>query len=55
MKTRVRLNYFVNDCSLKNVRVKIDLSKRRYEVLKTSIALVNGNNDADYVFTDVNC
>ena len=37
------------------VRVKTDLTKRRYEVLKKAINLVNGNNDVDYVFTDVNC
>ena len=29
--------------------------KRRYEVLKKAINLVNGNNDVDYVFTGVNC
>ena len=47
---------FIFLCSvtrLKNVRVKIDLTKRRYEVLKKSITLVNGNN-VDHVFTDVN-
>ena len=37
------------------VRVKTDLTKRRYEVLKKAINLVNANNDVDYVFTDVNC
>ena len=37
------------------VRVKTDLTKRWYKVLKKAINLVNGNNDADYVFTDVNC
>ena len=41
--------------SLKNVRVKIDLTNRRYEVLKKAINLVNGNNDIEQVFTDVNC
>ena len=42
--------------TLKNLRVKIDLTKRRYEVFKKAIlALVNGNNDVDYVFTGVNC
>ena len=33
----------------------IDLTKRRYEVLKKAINLANGNDDFDYVFTDVNC
>ena len=41
--------------SLKNVRVKIDLNKRQYEVFKKAINLVNGNNDVDYLFTDVSC
>ena len=41
--------------SFKNFRVKIDLTKRRWEVLKKVITLVNGNNDVDYAFTDVNC
>ena len=40
--------------SLKNVTVKINLTKRRYEVLKKAITLVNGNNDVDYAFTDAN-
>ena len=40
--------------SWKNVTVKINLTKRRYEVLKKAITLVNGNNDVDYTFTDVN-
>ena len=33
----------------------IDLTKRRYEVLKKAINLANGNDDVDDVFTDVNC
>ena len=50
-----RTLFYRKRASLKNVRVKIDLTKRRYEVLKKAINLVNGNNDVDYVFTDVNC
>ena len=37
--------FYRKRASLKNVRVKIDLTKRRYEVLKKAINLVNGNND----------
>ena len=49
-------HYFTEKkASLKKVRVKIDLTKRLYEFLKKAINLVNGNNDVDYVFTDVNC
>ena len=47
--------FYRKRASLKNIRVKIDLTKRQYEVLKKAINLVNGNNDVDYVFTDVNC
>ena len=50
-----RTLFYRKRASLKNVRVKIDLTKRRYEVLKKAINLVNGNHDVDYVFTDVNC
>ena len=50
-----RILFYRKIASLKNVRVKIDLTKRRYEVLKKAINLDNGNNDVDYVFTDVNC
>ena len=50
-----RTLFYRKRTSLKNVRVKIDLTKRRNEVLKKAINLVNGNNDVDYVLTDVNC
>ena len=50
-----RTLFYRKRASLKNVRVKIDLTKRRYEVFKKVVTLVNGNNDVDYVFTDVNC
>ena len=50
-----RTLFYRKRASLKNVRVKIGLTKRRYEVVKKAISLVNGNNDVDYIFTDVNC
>ena len=50
-----RTLFYRKRASLKNVRVKIDLTKRRYEVLQKAINLVSGNIDVDYVFTDVNC
>ena len=50
-----RTLFYRKRASLKNVRVKIDLTKRRYEVFKKVVTLVNGDNDVDYVFTDVNC
>ena len=50
-----RTIFYRKRASLKNVRVKIDLTKRQDEVLKRAINLVIGNNDVAYVFTDVNC
>ena len=46
--------FYRKRASLKIVRVKIDLTKRWYEVLKKAIILVSGNNNVDYVFTDIN-
>ena len=50
-----RTLFYRKRASLKNVRVKTDLTKRWYEVLKKAIILVSGNNNVDYVFTDINC
>ena len=50
-----RTLFYRKRATLKNVTVKTDLTKRRYEVLKKVVTLVNGNSDVDYVFTDVNC
>ena len=50
-----RTLFYRKRASLKNVRVKIDLTKRRYKVLKKAVTLVNGKNDVDYIFADVNC
>ena len=46
--------FYRKRASLQNVRVKIDLTKRRFEDLNKAITLVNGNNDVEYAFTDVN-
>ena len=50
-----RTLFYRKRASLKNVRVKIDLTKRRYKVLKKAVTLVNGKNDVDYIFVDVSC
>ena len=50
-----RTLFYRKRASLKNVRVKIDLTKRRYKVFKKAVTLVNGKNDVDYIFADVNC
>ena len=46
---KYRTLFYGKRVSLKNVRVKIDLTKIRYEVLKNAITLVNGNENVDYV------
>ena len=46
--------FYRKRASLQNVRVKIDLTKRRFEDLNKAITLVNGNNDVECAFTDVN-
>ena len=38
---------------MKDVRVKLDLTKKRYNILKRSIA--DEKQDVIYVFADVNC
>ena len=50
-----RTLFYRKRTSMKNVRVKIALTKRWYEVFKKAITLVNRNNDVDYIFTDDNC
>ena len=54
VSSKYRTLFYRKRASLKNIRVKIDLTKRQYEVLKKVIALVSGNNDVDNIFTDVN-
>ena len=40
--------------SFRHVRIKLDLTKRRYRILKDSIDLAKEHPDLDYVFADVN-
>ena len=54
VSSKYRTLFYRKRASLKNIRVKIDLTKRQYEILKKVIALVSGNNDVDNIFTDVN-
>ena len=54
VSSKYRTLFYRKRASLKNIRVKIDLTKRQHEILKKVIALVSGNNDVDNIFTDVN-
>ena len=40
---------------LKDVRVKLDLAKRRYGILKDATDLAKEHLDLDYVYANVNC
>ena len=44
-----------NRKKLKNKRVKIDLTKRRFTLLNQARAKTSGKPTIDFVFADVNC
>ena len=50
-----RTMFYRNTKRLKDVRIKLDLTKRRYRILKDAIDLAKGHPDLDYLFVDVNC
>ena len=47
--------FYRNRKQLKDVRLKLDLTKRRYGILKDAIDLAKKHPDLNYVFEDVNC
>ena len=58
----VRFNSFTNRTlfcrnrnKLKGVRIKLDLTKKRYHVLRSARSIANENQDINYVFADINC
>ena len=55
MSFRHRTMFYRNRKRLKDVRIKLDLTKRRYRILKDAIDLTKEHPDLDYVFADVNC
>ena len=54
MSSRHRTNFSRNRKRLKDVRIKLDLTKRRYRILKDAIDLGKEHPDLDYVYADVN-
>ena len=40
---------------LKDVRVKLDLTKKRYNILKSARSIADEKQDVNYVFADINC
>ena len=55
MSFRHRTMFYRDRKRLKDVRIKLDLAKRRYSILKDAIDLAKEHPDLDYVFMDVNC
>ena len=40
---------------MKDVRVKLDLAKKRYNILKSARSIADEKQDVNYVFADINC
>ena len=55
MSFRHRTMFYRNRKRLKDVRIKLDLTKRRYKILKDAIDLAKEHPDLNYVYADVNC
>ena len=54
MSFRHRTMFYRNRKRLKDVRIKLDLTKRRYKILKDAIDLAKEQPDLKYVYADVN-
>ena len=50
-----RTLFYRNRNKLKGVRIKLDLTKKRYNVLRSARSIANENQDINYVFPDINC
>ena len=50
-----RTLFYRNRNKLKGVRIKLDLTKKRYNVLSGARSTANENQDINYVFADINC
>ena len=55
MSFRHRTMFYRNRKRLKDVRIKLDLTKRRSKILKDAIDLAKEHPDLNYVYADVNC
>ena len=53
--SRYRTEVYQKRRSSKKFRFKIDLTKRRLNLLKHARQLIKGIDEIDYVFSDVNC
>ena len=55
MSFRHRTMFYQIRKRLKDVRIKLDLTKRRYKILKDAIDLAKEHPDLNYFYADVNC
>ena len=55
MSFRHRTMFYQNRKRLKDVRIKLDLTKRRYKILKDAIDIAKEHPDLYYVYAYVNC
>ena len=55
MSFRHRTMFYRNRKHLKDVRMKLDLTKRRYRILKDATDLAKEHLDLNYLYADVNC
>ena len=40
---------------MKGVWIKLELTKKRYNILRSTRSIVDENQDVNYVFADINC
>ena len=40
---------------MKGVWIQLDLTKKRYNILRSTRSIVDENQDVNYVFADINC
>ena len=55
MSFRYQTMFYRNGKRPKDFRIKLDLTKRRYKILKDAIDLAKEHPDLNYVYVDVNC
>ena len=55
MSCRHRTMFYRNRKHLKDIRIKLDLTKREYGILTDAIDLAKEHPDLDYVFAGLNC
>ena len=50
-----RTSFYRNRNKLKGVRIRLDLTKKRYNVLRRARSIADENQDVNYVFVDISC